>query len=161
MSIARTQFIETMGLILQAEDGPRIAGQILGLLIVEGEARTLTQMTEALQISKGSASTNARLLVSKGMVRRVSAIGQRQDAYEAVEDPGLSTLAGMAERFRANATAIEAIAGGFGEDQAAARDRVEGLARSHRNSAAFFEEWMNRMSANCLPGKAEQKDERS
>lgn len=158
MTEARDQFIEAMGLILQAEGGPRIAGQILGYLIVEGDPRTLQQMTEALRISKGSASTNARLLEAKGMLRRVSVIGQRQDAYEAVEDPGLSTLSSMADRFRANASAIEAIAAQFPQDAAAARARVERFARFHRDSAAFFEQWMTQMSALCHPSTDEAKD---
>ena len=159
MTTPRDQFIETMGLILQTEGGPRIAGQILGYLIVEGEPRTLNQMTEALHISKGSASTNARLLETKGMVRRVSAIGKRQDAYQAVEEPGLSTLAGMAQRFRANAASIEAIAAGFPDDQAPARMRVERLARFHRESAAFFEEWMTQMTAACHPDTDKTKED--
>lgn len=159
MTNAREQFIEQMGLMIQTEGGPRIAGQVLGYLIIEGEPRTLTQMTEALKISKGSASTNARLLEHKGMVRRVSALGQRQDAYEAVEEPGLSTLAGMADRFRANAAAIESIATGFPEELSAARARVERLADFHRESAAFLDEWMTRMSAHCA--ETSQKEDRS
>ena len=121
MTTPRDQFIEQMGLTTQAEGMPRIAGQILGYLIVAGEARTLAQMTEALRISKASASTNARLLEHKGMVRRASALGQRRDAYEAVDEPGLSTLAGMADRFRSSADAIAAIAENFAENDVAAR----------------------------------------
>lgn len=159
MTQARDQFIEAIGLMIQAEGGARIAGQILGYLIVEGAPRTLSQMTEALKISKGSASTNARLLDSKGMLRRVSALGQRQDAYEAVEEPGLSTLAGMAERFRANADSMDSIAAGFAPDQAGARARVERFARFHRDSAAFFEEWMRRMTATCPQDADAQKED--
>lgn len=151
MSSARDQFIEQVGLMTQAEGAPRIAGQILGYLIVEGAPRTLTQMTEVLKISKGSASTNARLLENKGIVRRVSALGQRQDAYEAVDEPVLQTLAGMAERFRAGAAAIEAISAGFTDSEAEARARVARFAEFHRESAAFLDEWRARMSAEGGP----------
>jgi hypothetical protein len=149
MRSARDQFVEQVGLMAQAEGVPRIAGQILGYLIVEGAPRTLSQMTEAVKISKGSASTNARLLENMGAVRRVSALGQRQDAYEAVEEPGLQTLAGMAERFRAGAAAIEAISAGFSDDDSEARARVARFAEFHRESAAFLDEWRARMSAQC------------
>jgi MarR family len=149
MSTAREHFVEQMGLITQAEGGPRIAGQILGYLIVEGGPRTLSQMTQALKISKGSASTNARLLERKGVLRRVSVLGQRQDAYQAVDEPGLSTLVVMAERLRDSATAIEAIAGTFSDSDAEARGRVDKLAQFHRQSAAFLDEWTARMSAAC------------
>jgi DNA-binding MarR family transcriptional regulator len=158
MTTPRDQFIEQMGLMTQAEGMPRIAGQILGYLIIEGEPRTLTQMTEALKISKGSASTNARLLEHKGTVRRVSALGQRQDAYEAVDEPGLSTLAGMAERFRANAAAMEAIGASFSDQEAGARKRVERVAEFHRESAVFLDEWMTRMSAHCAADDTKKEE---
>lgn len=159
MSTSRDQFIEQMGLMTQAEGMPRIAGQILGYLIVAGEARTLAQMTQALRISKASASTNARLLEYKGMVRRAAALGQRQDAYEAVDEPGLSTLAGMADRFRSSADTIAAIAGGFAESDAAARARVERVAEFHRESANFLEEWMQRMCGHSATGAEHEKEE--
>jgi len=156
MTNARDQFIEQMGLMTQAEGLPRIAGQVLGYLIVEGEARTLTQMTEALKISKGSASTNARLLEHKGSVRRVSVLGQRQDAYEVVEEPGFATLTGMAARFRSHAEMIETLAEGFDASEAGARARVLRLAEFHRQSAIFIDEWMNRM---CAEGVSERMKE--
>ena len=62
MTTPMDTFIEQMGLIAQEDGAPRIAGQILGYLLIEGEPRTLSQMAEALKISKASASTNARLL---------------------------------------------------------------------------------------------------
>lgn len=145
MTDARDQFIEQMGAILQAEGMPRIAGQILGFLIVEGAPRTLGQMTEALRISKGSASTNARLLERIGSVRRVSVLGQRQDSYEMVEEPELQTLAGMSQRFRANAAAVEAVATGFAPGEEAARERVAHVAEFYRQGAVFVDEWMERV----------------
>lgn len=159
MTTPRDQFIEQMGLMTQAEGMPRIAGQILGYLIVAGEARTLAQMTDALRISKASASTNARLLEYKGMVRRVSALGQRQDAYEAVDEPGMSTLAGMADRFRSGAGAIEAIAASFSESDAEARARVARVAEFHRESANFLEEWMDRISGHFAARADNEKAE--
>ncbi|GKY88061.1 hypothetical protein STA1M1_19300 [Sinisalibacter aestuarii] len=159
MSSARELFIEQMGLFSQTEGAPRIAGQILGYLIVEGAPRTLTQMTQALKISKGSASTNARLLEQRGLVHRVSALGQRQDGFAAVDEPGLHTLSIMAERFRASADAIETIAVDFPDDEAAARGRVENLARFHRESAQFLDEWRARLCGRRKPAHNIYKEE--
>lgn len=159
MSTARDRFIEQSGLMVQAEGLPRIAGQILGYLIIEGGPRTLTQMTEALKISKASASTNARLLEHHGSARRVSALGQRQDAYEAVEEPGMQVLGDMASRFRANAETIAAIAAEFPDTEDTARARVMGSAAFYRKSAEFFDEWIARISAGGAGSDAQDESE--
>jgi len=157
MDDAKHRFIEHLGLMTQSEGAPRIAGQILGYLIVEGAPRTLQQMTEALSISKGSASTNARLLEFKGSVRRVSRMGQRQDAYEAVHDPGIQTLTGMAQRFRSHADAVSAMAAEFSEEDSDARERVERFSHFYRQSADFIDEWVARAEAD-FTAPSEQKD---
>ena len=72
-------FIEMMGLIYQADGAPRIAGRIFGLLLVEDEPHSLQGIAERLQVSKASASTNARLLAEKGVIRLTTKPGVRQD----------------------------------------------------------------------------------
>ncbi len=146
MTTPRDQFIAQMGLMMQAEGQPRIAGQILGYLIVEGEPRTLGQMTEALKISKASASTNARMLANRGSVRRVSPVGARQDAYQAEVNPMRQMLQAMAGRFRANGERIDEIVAAFPDDDPGARARVAGFAHTYRASADFFDEWAVRVS---------------
>lgn len=142
-------FIEEMGLFAQDEGAPRIAGRMLGYLLVEGEPRSLSVMAEALAISKASASTNARLLERKGAVRRVSKPGQRGDAYEALEEPGLATIQNLAQRFRAKADRIDAIAATFPLTHDAARDRVTRHAEFNRKSADFIDEWGARLNRSC------------
>lgn len=152
------RFIEQMGLMAQGDGAPRIAGQILGYLLVEGEPRTLKQMSEALKISKASASTNARLLELKGSVRRVSPVGQRGDAYQALDMPNTATLTALAGRFRANADTIGAIAAEFPASHAEARSRITRFATFNRKTADFIEEWIVRM-APCGSGSASQDEE--
>lgn len=142
-------FIEQMGLIAQNEGGPRIAGQILGYLLIEGEPRTLSQMADALKISKASASTNARLLELKGAVRRVSPVGQRGDAYQALDRPGVSILETLAVRFRTNAATIGALAAEFPDSHADAGARVNNYAEFYRETAEFFDEWLQRLNRTC------------
>lgn len=140
MTTPMDRFIEHLGLFMQLEGMPRIAGQLLGYLIVEGEPRTLAQMTQALKISKASASTNARLLEFKGSIRRVRPVGARQDAYQVVDEPDLQMMLAMAERFRASAETMAALGADFPPSHAAARERVERMAQIHQKSAGFIEQ---------------------
>jgi len=139
-------FIEQMGLIFRDDGGPRIAGQILGYLLVEGAPRTLGQMAKALKISKASASTNARLLELKGMVLRTSPVGQRGDAYQALDRPSAAAIQALATRFRANADTIGTLADDFPDSHAAARERVRHYADFYRETAVFFDEWIEMMA---------------
>ena len=146
MTTPMDTFIEQMGLIAQEDGAPRIAGQILGYLLIEGEPRTLSQMAEALKISKASASTNARLLELKGAVRRVSPVGQRGDAYQALDRYSETVLVTLAARFRTNAGIIGEIAERFPDSHVEARKRVSDYAEFYREAAHFFEEWLERMN---------------
>ncbi|WP_010139125.1 GbsR/MarR family transcriptional regulator [Oceanicola sp. S124] len=139
-------FIQTMGLMWSTEGGPRIAGQILGYLLIEGEPRTLAQMCEALQISKGSASTNARLLESKGVVRRVHPVGSRQDGFLAVPHPSHSLLKSVATRLRGQADEISVISARFPEEREDARERVGAFAEFYRQTADFMDAWTARIA---------------
>lgn len=161
MSTPMDDLIEQMGLLAQDDGAPRIAGQILGLLLIEGGPLTLTQMAEALKISKASASTNARLLERKGAVRRVSPVGQRGDAYAALEEPGLGTLQTLSQQFKQAADRIDTIAARFPPSHDAARDRVARHAAFTRESAAFIDEWVARLAAGCdalPPARADDKE---
>lgn len=141
------RFIEQMGLMVQEDGGPRIAGQILGYLLVEGEPRTLAEITEALGISKASASTNCRFLASRGVLERTGTLGSRSDSYIAVPNPAKSTLTDMAKRFRNRAETTAASANAFPPERAAARDRVLEFSNFFRASADFVEAWANQTAA--------------
>lgn len=94
-------FIERMGLALEAEMMPRIAGRILGLLLLEGGPLGFEAMSARLKVSRGSVSTNTRMLVEKGMIERVSLPGDRRDYFQIGESPGESMLLKASERLRA------------------------------------------------------------
>ncbi len=143
------RFIETMGLMSQGDGGTRISGQILAYLLTEGEPRTLQQMTEALSISKGSASTNARMLEMHGLAQRVSHLGARQDGWEAVAEPHRQLLSRLVGRFRQNYLVIEDLVASFPPERADARQRVEDFNQFYRQSADFFEEWLAHMSSGA------------
>jgi DNA-binding transcriptional regulator GbsR (MarR family) len=81
------RFVDDTGLLLEAAGMPRIAGQVLGwLLVCEPEAQSLTDLSEVLSISKASASTTTRLLTQFGLIERTLLPGDRRDYYRVADD---------------------------------------------------------------------------
>jgi DNA-binding transcriptional regulator GbsR (MarR family) len=78
--------VERMGLVFEADGLPRSAGRILGLLFISPEPRSLDELAEALQLSKGSASSSTRLLERLGPIERVTRPGDRKDYYRVADD---------------------------------------------------------------------------
>lgn len=97
MDTATSHFTDRMGLLFEAEGQPRIAGRIFGYLLLSDDPRSLDQLSDALRVSKASASTNARLLADKGVLERVCRPADRHDYYHVAPDLFSRT---MAERMR-------------------------------------------------------------
>ena len=80
--IEEKHFIEDIGLFFEQMGMPRIAGRMIGyLLIAEPEAQSVNDITEALKASKSSISVMARLLVDNGLIERVASPVPRRDYY--------------------------------------------------------------------------------
>ncbi len=76
-------FIEDVGLLLEEGGLPRMAGRILGwLLICDPRHQSTKELAETLQASKGSISTMTRLLIQLGVIERVALPGQRRDHFQ-------------------------------------------------------------------------------
>ncbi|MGJ8670937.1 MAG: GbsR/MarR family transcriptional regulator [Oceanococcus sp.] len=95
---AAADFIERMGLSLEGDGLPRIAGRMWGFFIINGGPCSFADLAQRLQVSRGSVSTNARLLRSLGILQRVARPGDRQDYYQLAENPYESLLSGYIER---------------------------------------------------------------
>lgn len=76
-----SQFIENMGLHFEEYGVPRIGGKILGLMLVSSRPVTPEEMSDILQVSRSSISTNLRTLQMTGLADRVSLPGERSDHY--------------------------------------------------------------------------------
>ncbi len=96
----QSEFIESLGLILQAEGFPRIAGRLLGIFVLRGGPLSFQELCDTLQVSRGSVSTNTRLLESLGAVERVAVTGERQDYFRLADTPYERMAAGKVERAR-------------------------------------------------------------
>ncbi|HNQ88061.1 MAG TPA: hypothetical protein PKM73_05555 [Verrucomicrobiota bacterium] len=87
-SRTRLEFIEAAGNLCRRVGLPRSLGQIYGLLFFTPQPLSLDEIAEALDISKGSASTGTRQLAGWGAIRQVWVPGDRKDFFEVVPELG-------------------------------------------------------------------------
>ena len=75
-------FIEDLGLFFEQEGLPRMAGRILGwLLVSDPPHQSMNQLVEALLASKASISNTTRMLIQIGLIERISLPGHRRDYF--------------------------------------------------------------------------------
>lgn len=75
-------FVEEVGLSFEQSGLPRMAGRILGwLLIADPPHQSTSELAEALMASRGSISTMTRLLIRIGLIERLSLPGVRHDYF--------------------------------------------------------------------------------
>jgi DNA-binding transcriptional regulator GbsR (MarR family) len=75
-------FIEDIGLFFEQMGMPRMAGRILGVLLIsDPPGQSITEIGETLKASKSSVSIMARLLVENGLIERVASPIPRRDYY--------------------------------------------------------------------------------
>jgi len=79
------QLVEEFGLLYEQMGGTRMAGRVSGyLLMCDPPIQSLTQIAEALGVSKAAVSGAARELLRYGVVELVGEPGQRGDFYRAL-----------------------------------------------------------------------------
>lgn len=76
------RFIERLGLYFEEFGLPRISGRLLGLLLISDRPLSLDEIATELRVSRGSVSTNARMLTRTKLIERVSFPGDRRDYYD-------------------------------------------------------------------------------
>jgi DNA-binding transcriptional regulator GbsR (MarR family) len=82
----KSDFIEKFCMVAEQDGFPRIAGRIMGFLLINEGPYTLDELADDLEISKTSASTNTRLLEQHGIIDKVVKSGDRRDFYRLAED---------------------------------------------------------------------------
>ncbi|MDB4254687.1 MarR family transcriptional regulator [bacterium] len=100
VEVIRSEFIEKIGLIKQAEGLPRIAGRVFGMLIFDGEMVSFGDLATRLQVSRASISTSIRLLEERGLVKRMTKPGERQNYFQLAPNPYATMLEGIQKRTR-------------------------------------------------------------
>jgi DNA-binding transcriptional regulator GbsR (MarR family) len=120
-------FIERIGLSLEADGLPRIAGRIMGFFVIHGGPVSFTELAERLQVSRGSVSTNSRLLASLGVIDRISLPGDRQDYYQLSERPYVRLIEGYIKRQQDMETVVQDVQGKLPTSMKATRTRLRDL----------------------------------
>ncbi len=121
------QFIEQKGMEYQAEGLPRIAGRLMGLMLIEDGPFAFGYLAERLMVSRGSISTNTRLLENLGVIERVSKPGERGDYFQLSADPYVSLLSGINLRLKRALTNARQARGGLPKTLKNAQTRLAGL----------------------------------
>lgn len=124
---AIAEFVERMGLITQADGKPRIAGRILGLMIVHGGPFGFTELAERLSVSRASISTNTRLLEDLGVIERTTVPGDRQDYFRLSRQPYARMLRGIVERMHRARDVVGGAQGALPRDMVGAQERLAEL----------------------------------
>lgn len=96
---SKARFIERLGQITQDSGFTRIAGQIWAALVVADGPVSASDLVDLLQISKGSLSTNVRILEIMDIVERRSMPGERQDYFSLPENPYSALIEAQIKRF--------------------------------------------------------------
>jgi DNA-binding transcriptional regulator GbsR (MarR family) len=121
------RFIEQKGMEYQAEGLPRIAGRLMGLMLIEDGPFAFGGLAERLKVSRGSVSTNTRLLESLGVIERVSKPGERGDFFQLSSDPYVSLLGGINLRLKRALTNAKKAQSGLPKTMKNAQDRLSEL----------------------------------
>jgi len=125
------RFIERMGVLSQEEGLTRIAGRMVGLLLLTPGECSLDEMADDLGVSKASISKDARHLVQLGFIERSSRPGDRRDYYRVAPDIFVHSL----EVSRARMQRFHALiheAGAIPVAKPEVRDRLDELERSYQ-----------------------------
>lgn len=87
-----SRYVEDTALLFESLGIPRMAGRILGLLLVcDPPHRTSTELVRELSASKASISEMTRMLVTFGLLERFARPGERSN-YFRVRDDGFEML---------------------------------------------------------------------
>lgn len=82
----KSEFVDDFSLKIEELGHPRIYGQILGwLLICNPPHQSFSDLMENLHISKASVSNTTRILIERGLIKKVRVKGERQMYFQLKE----------------------------------------------------------------------------
>ncbi len=142
---AAAGFIERLGLAAEADGLPRIAGRLLGLLMLQDEALAFDSLVQQLRVSRASVSANTRLLEARGLIERSTKTGDRRDYFRIADDLHGRLLTRALERMRRMQSLASQFAGALPPEMNGARDRLRAMDRFYRivvrSTESVLNEW--------------------
>ena len=127
MDRAQRSFIDRMGLATEADGLSPIAGRLFALLLLADEPRSLDDLADALDVSKASVSTDARRLLERGIVERVTRTGDRRDYYELAPDFFARIVQARVNRWRRILALADDVRANASDLSPVARDRIDAM----------------------------------
>lgn len=82
----RDWFVARMGQSTEQDGFTRIAGRLFGYLLLSEQPCSIFELSQALDVSKASVSTDARRLLELGVLERVMLPDDRRDYYQVAPD---------------------------------------------------------------------------
>jgi len=141
------KFIEKLGLYYENYGVPRIGGKILGLLLISDKPISAEQISLLLDVSRGSISTNIRLMVTMGFLEKVSISKDRADYYKISDTAWENVIKIRLEGFKNLKSIVEFGIENFTDDNNACKqlhemlDWVDIFCESNENALL---KWKNR-----------------
>ena len=140
-------FVERLGLVTQADGLPRIAGRIMGLMVIYGGPFSFADLAERLQISRASVSTNTRLLESLGVIERTTVPGERQDYFRIRPHPYSPLMRGYVERMHRAKEMVNGTQSELPDEFAESHERLQELNEFYETMIDSFEKVIEKWEA--------------
>ena len=138
-------FIERMGLSAESDGLPRIAGRMWGFFIIYGGPCSFAELAARLQVSRGSISTNARILRDLGIIERVARPGDRQDYYRLNDNPYHRLLEGYVARMRQTLVSLKQVQSGLDNGWGEAQGRLTDMQHFYSSAVTTTEDLINEL----------------
>lgn len=148
---------------MEAQGLPRMAGRILGaLLVADPPEQSAEDLADTLQASRGSISTNTRLLEGPGLIERVAKPGDRKVYYRNRPDAWYQATRSRAASFttmrRLAARALELLGDAPPAVRRGAEDMHEFYAFWEREMPAVLDHWYRHHRRDGPPDDAPNDD---
>ncbi len=141
-------FIERVGVNAEAQGMPRTSGRMMAFFVLHGGPVSFTELAEKLNVSRGSVSTNARLLAAIGVIERVGVPGDRQDYYQLAESPYPRLIAGHVALMRQMQSSVEHAVAESAQADRAVRRRLQDMLAFYRVATRHMEQLIETLAAD-------------
>ena len=137
---------------VENEGLPRIAGRIMGYLLLSKKPCQAAELADELMVSHGSVSTNTRLLERLQVIERVAVAGERAAAYQLTQDPYGSLLTGQLDRMRRMHSMIVESSAEIPASMDVGRERMGMMARFYALAIGTTEDLLSQWNVNKSDG---------
>lgn len=104
----------------------RMSGRIYAALLITGkDALSADELAQGLLTSRGSISTNVRILEQAGFVERFSKLGERRDSFRIIPEHWTHTAGQKTQQIRSLRESYQQGLEVLEQDASAARQRLE------------------------------------